>query len=197
MSSGSSATPSLGTTLRVMRESRALSLEELAQSAGLTKGYLSKIERNLAEPSTATLVKLSASLGISVGQLHDTTSHHDVIRRTERARIHLGGEGIEEELLTPLIERRVQVIHSVLAPGGGSGKEDYSLPSDVEFALVLSGRLELQIGEKVQTLEEGDSITFSSQEPHSFNNPDASKPAEVLWVLSPALPDELQVTPTS
>ena len=142
-------------------------------------------------------MKLCDALGVSVGQLHETTSHHDVVRLHERTRIHLGGEGIEEELLTPVSERRVQVLHTVLQPGGGSGPEDYSLPSDVEFATVLSGRLELRVGSATHTLHTGDSITFSSQEPHSFSNPDRSSTAEVLWVMSPALPDEFQVNSDS
>lgn len=183
----------LGARLRVMRESRAMSLEELATKAGITKGFLSKIERNLAEPSTASLVKLCSVLGVSLGQLFATTSHHDVIRRADRVAISLGGELISEELLTPGSERRIQVLHSVIKPGGGSGEEDYSLPSEVEFALVLKGQLELRVASMVHTLSAGDSITFSSQEPHSFVNPDSTKTAEVLWVFSPALPDDFYV----
>lgn len=181
--------PHLGSRLRVLRESRALSLGDLSQASGLTKGYLSKVEREIATPSTSALVLICDKLGISLGELFDTTTHHDVILSSERVPISLGGEGLSETLLTPPGERRVQVLQSIIEPGGGSGAEQYSLPSDVEFALVLSGQISLKVEGEVHHLGEGDSITFSSQVPHSFLNEDSTRKATVLWVFSPALLD--------
>lgn len=95
-----------------------------------------------------------------------------------------------EALPTPTGERRIQVLHTVIEPGGGSGPEQYSLPSDVEFALVLSGEISLDVEGVSHHLAEGDSITFSSQVPHSFHNDHEAHAATVLWVLSPALPSD-------
>lgn len=183
----------LGTRLRVLRESRALTMEQLASQANVTKGYLSKLERNLATPSTATLIRICESLGISIVQLNETTSFLDVVRFSERTKISLGGENIYETLLTPSNERRIQVIHTRVGPLGGSGGEEYSLPSEIEFATVLEGNIELRMQGKTHLLHKGDSITFASQEKHSFINPDPSNFAEVLWVISPALPKNFNV----
>lgn len=180
--------PHLGSRLRTLREARALSLTDLSRASGLTKGYLSKVEREIASPSTSALVLICDKLGISLGELFSTTTHHDVIRADERIRISLGGEGVTESLLTPPGERRVQVLHSIIGPGGGSGPEQYSLPSDVEFALVLSGEISLSVEGVAHHLREGDSITFSSQVPHSFRNDHHTREATVLWIFSPALP---------
>lgn len=137
--------PHLGSRLRILRETRALSLAELARAAGLTKGYLSKVEREMATPSTATLLVLCDALGISLGELFESTPHHGVIRASERVPISLGGEGISESLISPSGERRLQVLHSIIQPGGGSGPDLYSLPSEVEFAFVLSGSISLTV----------------------------------------------------
>jgi hypothetical protein len=74
----------------------------------------------MATPSTSALVLICDKLGISLGELFATTTHHDVIRSTERIAISLGGEGLSETLLTPTGERRVQVLQSIIEPGGGT-----------------------------------------------------------------------------
>ena len=51
----------LGDRLRDAREARRLTLEDLADRAQLTKGYISKVERNQATPSVAVLLKICGS----------------------------------------------------------------------------------------------------------------------------------------
>jgi len=114
------SSPHLGSRLRVLRESRALSLSDLSRASGLTKGHLSKVEQEITTPSPSALVLVFDKLGISLGELFATTTHHDVIRFTERVPISLGGEGLSETLLTPPGERRVQVLQSIIEPGGGT-----------------------------------------------------------------------------
>lgn len=178
----------LGDRLRNAREARRLTLEEVADQASLTKGYISKVERNQATPSVAVLLKLCGTLGLSIGDLFDPEAGQDLIRFDDRVPINFGGAGLVEALLTPTHERRLQVIHSTINPGGGSGQELYSLPSDVEFAYVVAGRVLLTVGDRHEVLSPGDAITFSPSEAHSFQNDDAHNPAEILWVFSPALP---------
>ena len=100
-----------------------------------------------------------------------------------------GGKGMAEYLLTPAHERRVQAILSDIAPGGGSGDEQYALPADVELVFIMAGRLEITIDEELVILEEGDAFTFTASARHAFRAVDESGPTRVLWVVSPALPD--------
>jgi quercetin dioxygenase-like cupin family protein len=94
-----------------------------------------------------------------------------------------------EYLLTPSGEKRVQAILSDIEPGGGSGAEDYELPADVEFVFVLSGELEITVAGKQVTLGQGDAFTFPADTRHSFRGAPQAGPTQVLWVVSPALPD--------
>jgi quercetin dioxygenase-like cupin family protein len=96
---------------------------------------------------------------------------------------------MSEYLLTPAHERRMQAILSDIAPGGGSGDEQYALPADVELVFIMAGRLEITIDEERVLLEEGDSFTFTASARHAFRAVDESGPTRVLWVVSPALPD--------
>lgn len=58
-----------GMMLRAERLKRALSQEALAELSGLSRNYVSSIERGAVSPSLATLEKLASSLGISLTKL--------------------------------------------------------------------------------------------------------------------------------
>lgn len=177
----------IGPQLRAARLAARKSMAEVAEEAGLTKGFLSKLERDLANVSVASLMRLCDVLGISVGALFDPPKG-EVVRAGERKPINFGGTtGMREYLLTPAGERRVQAILSDIEPGGGSGDEAYSLPADVEFVFVLAGKMEIVVEGELVTLAAGDAFTFQAKAAHSFRAADG--PAQVLWVVSPALPD--------
>jgi len=58
-----------GQAVRVLREARAWSQEELAAQAGLNRSYLGEIERAAAMPSLATAAKLSRALDVALSAL--------------------------------------------------------------------------------------------------------------------------------
>jgi transcriptional regulator with XRE-family HTH domain len=145
----------IGARLRAARLAARKTMAEVASEAGLTKGFLSKLERDLANVSVASLMRLCDALGIPVGSLFEPPKG-EVVRADERPPINFGGTGgMREYLLTPSAERRVQAIFSDIAPGGGSGHEQYSLPADVEFVFILQGTLEVTVeGTPVTLLRE-------------------------------------------
>ncbi|MCC5947946.1 MAG: helix-turn-helix transcriptional regulator [Nitriliruptoraceae bacterium] len=188
------APPQLGARLRAARQAQRMTLTRLADRTELTKGFLSKVERGLATPSVASLLRVCEVLGLPVGSLwaDASGSDHEPVRVGAYPSIGFGGENIAESLLTPSRERRLQVIHSRIQPGGGSGVEAYTLPVEVEveFVFVLRGTLELHVADAVHVLAAGDALTFLPHSPHAFVNPDPQLPAEVLWILTPALPSD-------
>jgi len=174
--------------IRAARLAARMSMAEVAEAAGLTKGFVSKLERDLANVSVASLIRLCDALGISVGSLFQAPKG-EVVRRDARPRINFGGRKMTEYLLTPAGEKRVQTILSDIEPGGGSGKEPYELPAGVEFVFILAGQLRVTVAGEEVTLEEGDALTFTADMAHTFQAPPQAGRARVLWVLSPALPD--------
>jgi transcriptional regulator with XRE-family HTH domain len=176
----------IGERLRAARLAARKSMAEVATDAGLTKGFLSKLERDLANVSVASLMRLCEALGIPVGSLFEPPKG-EVVRAGDRPPINVGGTGIREYLLTPTGERRMQAILSDIEPGGGSGDEAYSLPAEVEFVFVMDGKMEIMLEADLIALGPGDAFTFPAGTPHSFRA--AEGPARVLWVVHPALPD--------
>jgi transcriptional regulator with XRE-family HTH domain len=178
----------IGAQLKAARLAARKTMAEVADQSGLTKGFVSKLERDLANVSVASLIRLCDALDISVGSLFEA-SVGEVVRRDARPPINFGGNGVKEYLLTPSGEKRVQAILSDIEPGGGSGDEPYSLPADVEFVFVLAGQLQITVAGEPVTLGQGDAFTFSASTEHTFRVAPPAERAQVLWIFSPALPD--------
>lgn len=178
----------IGAQLRAARLAARKSMAQVAEQAGLTKGFVSKLERDLVNVSVASLIRLCEALDISVGSLFQAP-RGEVVRAGARPPINFGGTSAVEYLLTPSGEKRVQAILSDLEPGGGSGDEPYSLPADVEFAFILAGQLRVTVAGQDVTLERGDAFTFPASTQHTFRATGESGHTQVLWVISPALPD--------
>jgi transcriptional regulator with XRE-family HTH domain len=184
---GPAASPPIGARLKAARQARRLTLTDVARDSALTKGFLSKLERDQVSASVAALVRVCAALDISPGSLFGPTPAGEVVRAGSYPPIAFGGTGLREFLLSPSGERRLQAILSEIDPGGGSGAETYSLPAEVEFVLVLEGELEVALAEGVTVLRSGDAFTFSPGAEHGFRSLREDGVTRVLWVLTPGL----------
>jgi transcriptional regulator with XRE-family HTH domain len=177
----------LGERIRGLRKRRKMTLAQLAEAAGLSTGYISQIERNLAYPSIPALVKIARSLGVTVqwffaGETMVPPEEHGyVVRRANRLKIQYE-EGIVDELVTPKMSLQVEMIYTRLPPGADSA-ESYAHSGDA-VGLVVSGELEIWISERHFHLHEGDSFSYASGEPHRYRNP-GSREAIVIWAISP------------
>lgn len=172
----------VGPRLREIRGAKGISLTEVADSAGITKGFLSLAERGRTRVSVPTLLRICEVLDVRIGDLFDYPSEPIVHGGT---RIEMGGVGIEEFLLSPAEERHLQAMRTVLEPGGGSGGA-YRIEAETIFAHVLRGNLHLVVDGEVRELNAGDSTTFAAQSLHEWHNPSASV-SEVLWVVTPPI----------
>jgi transcriptional regulator with XRE-family HTH domain len=180
----SNVSVAIGSRIRAARESQRMTIEQVAEAAGLSKGFLSRVERDESSPSVASLVTLCQVLSLPIGDLFATPETH-LTRATEAPRISLGGEGIVERLLTARSERRLQIIQAEIEPRGTGESDLYAVDCDVDVLHVVRGRVELIMTNDRYELSAGDTLTFPGREPHTWVNP-TDDPATVLWVLVPA-----------
>jgi transcriptional regulator with XRE-family HTH domain len=175
----------VGAMLREQRRLLNLTLQEVADRAGITKGFLSEIERDKAVPSVSTLMRLRDALSLSISSLF-RSSLPRVVRSTERQIIPFGGEGIVCSLVSARDAHRMTVIWADLEPGGRSGAEPHSLDADEEIIIVVSGALEISVaGGEAHRLRAGDSFNFDPRLPHRYENPSASQVARVVCIVAP------------
>lgn len=57
--------------LKKIREERNISLAQLEELSGISKGHLSKIEREEQEPKISTLVSIALALDVDIKELYE------------------------------------------------------------------------------------------------------------------------------
>jgi transcriptional regulator with XRE-family HTH domain len=174
----------VGAALREQRRRLNLTLEQVADRIGITKGFLSEIERDKAAPSVATLMRLRDALSLSVASLF-RSSLPRVVRANQRQSIPFGGVRVQYSLLSAKDAHRMTIVLGQLAPGAQSGKELHALSSDEEIILVLSGVLEVNVDGNTHVLNAGDTFTFDPRRPHRYENPSRTKSTSAICMIAP------------
>jgi transcriptional regulator with XRE-family HTH domain len=177
-------TPRVGARVRSLRRERGLTIEQLAAATGLTKGFISQLERDRTAPSLSSIARICDALGVPLSHIFEREPAPALVRRSERARIN-GSPASANHLLSSRDEARFQAIESEIAPGASAGDELSSLPGEMEFVYVLAGTLELQVGDETHVLREGDAFTYPLAKPHTWRNGSSTENARVLWVSVP------------
>lgn len=175
----------IGPRIRAAREVRGMTIDDVSVATGLSRSFLSRVERDQSNPSLTALLHICRAIGVSPGTILDPPTI-TVVNKNEGAHVDLGGQGIKEQLLTPADRRDVQLIHTIIAPGGHGEAELYTVDCTVETIHVVTGSLTLRTTAEDIHLGAGDTATFPGSEPHTWVG-DAQQETEVLWVLVRAL----------
>ncbi len=170
----------VGARLRELRTKQGFSQRQLADAAEVPHGQISMIETNKSSPSVATLRKILGGLNISMSEFFEPEApHSDEVFFTPdqlcdlTSRIHSGRiDAIGRLTLKQVGNARdlgLQILHETYEPGADTGTDMLSHTAS-EGGVVVSGELEVTVGDRVKVLKAGDAYLFNSQEPHRFRN---------------------------
>lgn len=179
----------LGLKLRLSRQTKGLTLKELALRAGCSESLLSKIENGKASPSLPMLHRLVEVLDTNIGRMFEEVDGEEgiVFRAGHRPLIALDplrqGEGISLERVIPYSAGHLLQcnIHHIDAGGASAGPIQHA---GEEVGYVIAGEIELTVGERAFQLSAGDSFVFQSERPHHYRNTGAER-ASIFWVNTP------------
>ncbi|MEM8870364.1 MAG: cupin domain-containing protein [Pseudomonadota bacterium] len=175
-----------GGRIRDMRRKANLTLQAVADQAGVSVGFLSQVERDKATPSLGTLAGIAAAFEVDVDYFISAPKAVDsVTREGERPCFALAPSSLSYEEV------------STVLPGGTMSSRVIHIPtgyvSEVvahegeELIFVLDGIVRQVIDGTTFILRAGDSMHFMGQTPHSFANV-GDGPARLLWTgTSPRL----------
>jgi transcriptional regulator with XRE-family HTH domain len=175
---------SLGRLVRSIRVSRGMSIEALAKAAGVSAGGISQIERGVGNPAFTTLVKIAYGMRVPVSSFMQTDQEPPglVVRREHRKRL-VPSEGLVYELLTPDLQRRLEVLRVQIARGFDNSERPFVHDGE-ECIHMLEGELLIYIGGDEYHLNEGDSVTYDPTVPHWYRNP-FSRPGVIFSAITP------------
>jgi transcriptional regulator with XRE-family HTH domain len=174
----------VGPRIRSLRLQRRLTLQDVADKAGITPSALSQIERDHSNPTLGTLKAIATTLGTTIGHLFPTSAatNRVVVRARERKRLS-PRRGITYELLTPDLSGQIEFIVSVYAPGASTGDEGFAYHAE-QCGIVLQGVADVTLYDTVYRLRAGDSIRFDCSVPHRIVNP-GRRQLRCIWAIIP------------
>jgi transcriptional regulator with XRE-family HTH domain len=156
---------------REFRLHLGLTVGQLAELTGLSKGMLSKIENAQASPSLATLARLSGALRVPVTAFFRGLNEEQDVLHVRAGR----GLDIEHKGSGP--GHRYQLLGTMRAPHNSletllvtltdrAGEFPLYQHPGTELIYMIAGRLEYLCGDSPYLLEPGDAIQFVGEVPH-------------------------------
>ncbi len=177
----------LGGTLQKARKDQGLTVGELSQRAQVSAGLISQLERGRGNPSFLTLSRLAEALRVPLGHFLQGSSSPSgmVVRADQRKKLVLPDDHLVYELLTPNLSGNLEVLRTQV-PAGWTNKERPFMHDGEECVHLLSGRLQVTVGDDFFELDEGDSITYDSSVPHWWENAGAESAVIIGSVTPPS-----------
>ena len=183
----------IGSKIKGIRESKNLSVEEIAERSGLSVDQINSIETDQNLPSLGPLIKIARALGVRLGTfMDDSDALGPVVCRAEEreqnssisfsngatdARKHMEYHPLAQRKAGRHMEPFVIDINPEDAP-------DFQLSAHEgeEFIYVMNGEVEIIYGKDTYTLKEGDSIFYDSIVKHHVHGA-PGKSAKILAVV--------------
>lgn len=166
----------LGQKLEEMRLARGLTLSQLAERAGLPEERVEAFEAEREVPAVGDLVRLADALDVSIGHFFQrglSTKRVEVVRSSDRFTVQPRSTAARTlnyryQSLSYTLTDKLMAPFLVEIPPDESSAPPSSMHEGEEFLFVLSGQLEVRVGDEVHRLSPGDSIYFDSRLDHSL-----------------------------
>ncbi|BAX96357.1 putative transcription regulator protein [Mycobacteroides stephanolepidis] len=147
--------------VRALRRERGLTLEELGNRTGLTKSYLSKVEREHSTPSVSVAIRIAQALEVDVSRLFTNDAHES------RVVVDRGADEWDDSKFHALsTEMLGKIMTPFLASPSTEFAEHRSSHEGQEFVFVHRGSIELQCEDVSYVLDEGDSAYLDATRTH-------------------------------
>jgi transcriptional regulator with XRE-family HTH domain len=178
----------IGARLQLVRKSKGLSQRELAKRVGVTNSTISLIEQNKVSPSVSSLKKVLDGIPISLADfftLDLATGSGDDPFYAATDLPNVGNNDIHYFLVGQRRpQRQMCILREVMPPGTDTGESMLSHDGE-EGGVIVSGEVEITVGDQVRVLQSGDAYYFESRVPHRFRNV-GDTPAIIVSANTPA-----------
>jgi len=157
--------------LRRLRELRGLSQRTLARRSGVSNATISLIENQRTDPSLGLLKKVLDAIPISLGDFFGMeVNHTEQVFYGSGELVEIGSGAVSyRQVGSDLAHSKLQMLYETYEPGADTGHSLLTHEGE-EAGVVISGRLEVTVGEQVRILRSGEAYRFNSRTPHRFRN---------------------------
>lgn len=169
----------IGAKIRAIRKRKKITIAQLCEGTGLSKGFVSNVENNNTSPSINTLQAIANFLDVPLPYLLlEKKQHMRVVKKAERT--YSAFHNLTIEHLGSFGGLRMM---SVEMPVGSSLGEE-NAHEGIECHIVLQGKILVNQGEDTAVLEEGDTFSWHASVPHFVKNIGEEKAVILMAVYS-------------
>ncbi len=166
----------LATRLRALRAEQGLTLDGLAERAGVSRSMISLVERGESSPTASVLDRLAAGLGVTLAALFAQAERQDaspVARRSDQIAWTDPATGYRRRNLSPPgFPSPIELVEVELPPGARVFYDSGNRAATVEQQIyLLDGAMDLTVGEATHRLSAGDCLAMRLDRPTGFHNP--------------------------
>ena len=173
---------SLGARLRARRKAIGKTMQQVADEASLTIGFISQIERGISTPSLASLYNVAKALDASVDMFVTQVparTHPVATHAGQRPTFKVDGTSRYYEFLERgFADAKLNACLSHVPPGHASEMMSHE---GEDFVYLVSGTMLYEVDGVQYDLKAGDTLHFDSRKPHRGTNVGADIAIE-LWV---------------
>jgi transcriptional regulator with XRE-family HTH domain len=164
----------IGARIRELRAEQGLTLDGLAQLAEVSRAMLSRIERGESSPTAHLLGKICNGLCVTLSALFamtEATSSPLVRRRNQPTWRDPASHYLRRNVSPAGTGSPVDIAEIEFPPGASVAFDSQRLAGKDQHVWVLSGTLEMELGEDLFRLETGDCLFMRFDRPVLFRNP--------------------------
>lgn len=173
----------IGKRIKKVRTQKKITFDRMANETGFSADYLKKVEAGDTIPPVGTILQISRALGIDSDFF---LKEEDSSLQEKRTKAHTKRtENYAYTNLTPGAEHKhlkaFQVKIEAMREHKGVGYQH----EGEEFIYVVSGKIEVAVGDHLNTLKKGESLHFNSSIKHKLKNIGKKDAELVVVVYSP------------
>ena len=163
----------VGLRQKLVRLRHQLSQRALAKKAGVANASISLIESGNTSPSVSALKRILAGIPMTLAEFFSDElpgAQSEVFYRAESLIEISSGEGVSyRQIGSAKAGHVLQILNECYEVGADTGMMMLQHEGE-EGGVILSGRLEVTVGEATRILSAGDAYYFNSRQPHRFRN---------------------------
>lgn len=162
----------VGVNLRRMRSKRGLSLQRLAEQAGVSRAMLSQIELGRSTPTISLLWKISQALEVTFSAfLANPQGRSPMVLTASGGKLLTNQAGtFSSRALFPLDGARRSEFYELRMSVAADEHASPHPPGTSENLVVSSGNVEIGVEQTLYRLGPGDALLFAADVPHYYRN---------------------------
>lgn len=177
-----STSETISRNIKIIRQERNLTLDDLAILTGVSKSMLSDIERCTKSPTISVLEKICDGINVPLAQLTHTETPKVSVTTNDTVKHYSAWDGFELFVLFEFNpDKKFEIFRHVIDPHSERNSEFHEAGIR-EYIICTKGIFSVQIGDKTFHLQEGEAIQFLANGKHKYFN-STNKEVNIVMLL--------------